>query len=542
MHELSFDLKNPRYTFNDLTFSVQLVTFENVYTLDAATCIEQRTASAFTLKATGFAYAGGQEREPGTLVLQAQRHSDHTAFAISATSLRTIRLVKLLIHDVPNAVVTNLRETPVKAVPREGLILSYPEGWRNLYTPLVICREEDGGHYYFRSLDTEVRGKKFVFVRHGDTLDVELIFEERATRFGTAIRVPIWEVGKTADPHVLLERHQEYIRDAYNLRSWDERPDVPAWARKITLIASIHCQHFTGHIFNDYASVLNKIHWLAEYMDPEQILVYLPGWEGRYYWQYGDYRPDPRMGGAEGFAQLVRAARAIGVRVMPMFGMNVANRGLANFEQWGRPAIATSPTGMTGGSTVDWDGSRHYDHGWGAFLNIGAPVWQNHLVDQISQLLDRYQFDGVFLDISAAWLNDPQFDMYEGARHAVERIREGRPELLVAGEGWYDAMSAVLPLHQSGHTEGVMHRHDDTFPNFFDTYNRGFGHLCLGDPGRNSTGVHELGNNPCWREPFRKGSIPTVTLVDDTIQTAPDKVLEIIEDAKCYAAEFWEKA
>lgn len=189
---------------------------------------------------------------------------------------------------------------------------------------------------------------------------------------------------------------------------------------------------------------------------------------------------------------------------------------------------------------MDWDGSRHYDQGWGAFLSPGALSWQNQLIGQIRQLIDAHKFDGVFLDIWAGWLNDPQHEVFEGARRMVERIREGRPELLVAGEGWFDAMGAVLPLHQSGHTEGSMHRHDDTFPSFFDTYNRGFGHLCLGDPGRGSTGVHELGTNPIWREPFHRGSIPTVTLVDDSIASAPEKVLEIIEDAKRYHAELRE--
>lgn len=64
------------------------------------------------------------------------------------------------------------------------LKLRYPEGWRTLYTPLVICRDDLGHDRYFRSLDIEGREKKFIFVRRKDALDVELLFEEHATRMG----------------------------------------------------------------------------------------------------------------------------------------------------------------------------------------------------------------------------------------------------------------------------------------------------------------------------------------------------------------------
>jgi hypothetical protein len=299
----------------------------------------------------------------------------------------------------------------------------------------------------------------------------------------------------------------------------------------------VHCQHWTGYVFNTYDRVLETVRWLGDRIEPTRLLVYLPGWEGRYYWQYGDYRPDERLGGDAGFARLVRGASDLGARVMPMFGINHANRGLANFERWGAPALSSTAGGIAGGPTVDWDSSRHYDHGWGASLNPGAPTWQNRLVGQITSLADRYGFDGVFLDISAVWLNDPNHDVYAGVLRLVERIRAGRPNLLVAGEGWYDAVAAATPLMQSGHTDGVMHWHDRPYPALFDRYGRSFGHLCLGDPGRGSTGVHELGHNPITRVPVRKGLIPTVTIVEDTIAMAPDRVLEIVEDAKRYAAE-----
>lgn len=188
--------------------------------------------------------------------------------------------------------------------------------------------------------------------------------------------------------------------------------------------------------------------------------------------------------------------------------------------------------------SVDWDGSRHHDHGHGGLLNPGSPTWQNHLVTQVTSLIDRFGFDSVFLDISAVWTNDPRFQIYDGVAQLIRRIRENHPEVLVAVEGWYDAVGAATPLMQSGHSDGIMHWHDQPHPALFDTFNRGFGHLCLGDPGRGSTGVHELGYNPERRVPLRKGLLPTLTIVDDTLERAPEQVEQIIEDARMYATTF----
>jgi hypothetical protein len=219
--------------------------------------------------------------------------------------------------------------------------------------------------------------------------------------------------------------------------------------------------------------------------------------------------------------------------VMPMFGINVVNQGAPNYARWGAPA-GHPPAG----GKVDWDGSRLYHSGWSSVLNPGAPTWQNRLVAQIVGLIDRYGFDGVFLDISAGWWNDPNHDVYEGTVQLIRRIREEHPEILIAGEGWYDAMGAVTPLVQSGHMDGPMVWHDQPYPSLFEPYARCFAHLCLGDPGRGSTGVHELGHNSATRSPLRRGVIPTVAIVEDTLAKAPDDVLAIIDDAKRYVERF----
>lgn len=539
MQNLSYDTKDPVFSFNEFRYSIQLFTFENVYGLDVQNCHETCDEDSYTLTCDALCWAGGQESAAGSVTLYLKKSACKIQISIEAQSKKTIRSVKLLLKDLPLGTIVSLREKDELEVPAQGLILSYPEGWRKLYTPLVILKTGENQYHYLRSLDTQVRAKKFVFLRHSETLDVELIFEDLAMNMGQKVSVPLWEIGTCTDPVEIVSEQMAHVEQAYKLVPWEERSDVPQWTKEIALVAAIHCQHWSGYIFNDYARVLESIRWLAKRIDPRHVLLYLPGWEGRYYWQYGDYRPDPRMGGEAGFRELMQGARDLGMHVMPMFGMNVVNASTENYERWGATATFTSAGGYPSSGSVDWDGSRHYDHGWCRLVNPGAPTWQKRLVEQVINLIDAYEFKGVFLDISAAWWNDPNHPVYEGTKILIDKIREHHPEVLIAGEGWYDGIGALTPLMQSGHTDGVLHWHDQPYPEFFARYNRMFAHLCLGDPGRGSTGVHELGYNSIKRAPVRKGSIPTITVVEDTLKEAPDQVMAIITDAKEYIKKYF---
>ena len=535
MQDLSYNPQDPVFEYHGFRFAIQLFTFENVYGLDPQLCDEHHDTHSYTLTCKGLRWAGGQEKAPGQIVLHIEETNGRFQIAVEAQCEKTLRSLKVIIKDLPIGQIINLREKDELAISDQGLVLSYPEGWRNLYTPLVILKTgQEDTYFYIRSLDNQVRAKKFVFLPHSERMDVELLFEDLVPNMGQTITIPLWETGTCTSPEQIIQEQMNHVEQAYDLVPWEERSDVPEWAKEISLVAAIHCQHWSGYVFNNYAHVLETIRWLAQQIDPRQVLVYLPGWEGRYYWQYGEYRPDPRMGGEAGFQVLLEGARELGMPIMPMFGINIVNAATENFERWGTPAIFKSAGGYPSSGSVDWDGSRHYDHGWATLLNPGAPTWQNRLVDQISSLIDKYKFEGVFLDISAAWWNDPNHPVYEGTKKLIARLREQHPDILVAGEGWYDAMGATTPLMQSGHTDGVLHWHDQPYEDFFARYNRMFAHLCLGDPGRGSTGVHELGFNPIKEAPVRKGSIPTITFVEDTLKQASEQVRKIIADAREY--------
>lgn len=538
MQDLSFSFKNQPVDLGCCKAEVMIYSFTNAYSLDPA-CTELTVEnSQIRLAAKGLLTHGGQTKAPGsatlTIMRQENRFRIDTQVFIQDAS-EEVRSVKVKLSGLESGSIVNLIDNRPMPVGSAGVILSYPEGWRSLGTPLVILTQPSGRYLFFRSLDTEVRKKTFAFSEERSGLRAELIFEENALRMGSRLTVPAWEFGFTDRPDNIYREHQRHVAAAYGLKKWEDRTDVPDWARSVSLIASIHVQHWTGYIFNDYAGILENIKRLAEKTDPKRLLVYLPGWEGRYYWKYGNYGPDERMGGADGLHHMVDSAHKLGVHLMPMYGINIAGVHHPGFMEWGDVSEARSASGNIRRGSVDWDGSRHYDHGSGRTLNPGAPKWRNRLVRQIVALSKEYGFDAAFLDIAAYWENDPNHDVYQGVCDMVSGLHANLDNFLVAGEGWYDALPAAIPLLQSGHTDGYLHWHDDADPEFFNTYARQFAHLCLGDPSRFSTGVHEQGTNPRWQAPLRKGIIPTLTIVDGTLNKAEEKVDRIIADSEEYA-------
>jgi hypothetical protein len=255
------------------------------------------------------------------------------------------------------------------------------------------------------------------------------------------------------------------------------------------------------------------------------VLVFLSAWDGRYYWDYPDYRASDRMGGEAGLLRLVKEGQRLGFKMMPMFGANAANRRRAG---WAR--IADAATSKIDGDRmelnwVDWDNDRHQD-GWLSYMNLGVASWRRHLTDRIAACIQRYGVDAYFLDIAGGWTNNPTADMHEGMRRMVAELRSRYPTVLAVGEMHYDALLAVLPLYHAG-GGGLAGRWVREHARFFQ-------HLSHPAPGRGSSGVHESGFgafDPATLS-LAESAIPTLNVVDDTFTTQRDAMRAIIRKAR----------
>jgi hypothetical protein len=522
MQFASFDLADPVFDCFGRRVSFQLVTLENLYGLDPSRTQVSTSGDEWRLAAEGLAWAGQQQRAPGAFEATVRRvGQERLRLRMRARAPAEIRCVKWLLRDLEPELAVRRSDGSEAPVSRFGELLEYPT---RLPAPLV-CFRAGAEQLALRAEDPRVRAKRFAaWVERVGPLAgrgvVEWIHEEDATRFAPQLEAPeLWLAWNDAADAALAEQ-LAFAERAHGLLPFEQRPDVPDWARKLRLVATLHGMHFTGRVFLPYREMLEVLRFLALRVPGEAILAYLPGWEGRYYWQYGDYRPEPRLGGTAEFARLCDGARALGVHVMPMFGANCANLRL--------PALAATPgdwhlASATGnrfhGNQPDWDLARAHDTGWQAWLNPGQPGWRARLAEQIEQVLDAFGLEAVFLDTVHAWTNDPHAPVFEGVRALVERLRAHTPGLLLAGEADYDALLGLFPLFQRPWWERP--------PAWTARYVRRFAHLCEGEP-RGLTGVHEFG---VWKPPdapAETGVLPTLAFQDGTLESERDAIEQVL--------------
>lgn len=546
LHNWCFKDKNPTFKFKDLEFSIQVFTDTNRYDLDASKCLVNKDNDIFSLDCSGFQWAGGQENASGTCNVTIKLKDSKYLVDIKATKDEVIKKVKITLYNQPLGKVIARRRYD-NEISKDGCLYRYPNGWDDLFTPLICINDNESIHYY-RSLDTVVRPKHFLITKNNDNLysTLEMIYEEDTRNHFKELVVPTWEIATAKSIDEVFELQRIHVEKAYGLKKWEERNDVPEWARNISLVISMHGMHWSGYIFNTYKQMIDKLKWFANYIDPHNVLVYIPGFDGRYYYKYSDYTPDVRMGGKKGLKELIAYAHSVGYHIMPMFMINSANPNTPGFDIWGASSYYYTPNGYPRGvGSCDWDTSRGYDLGCGVGLNPGAPLWQDIFVNEVIKQTTEFDFDAIFLDLAAIYVNDPRYSTHEGAIKIINRIHEKFPQLLISTEGWYDGLSIVFPFSQCGAQEslgGQMIYHDTPYAKFFDEYNRCFGHLCLGDLANGKNGVFEWGhNNAECILPLRKGIIPTITIVDDTIELASEKIKNALKLANEYKKNFLNK-
>lgn len=531
LQKFSFDFPEPSVVFNKLLISFRLYTFENTYGLDREQMTVTPEGDGLLVECSGFTYAGGQLKAPGKLRSHIRPNGDYAEWNVVAEMEQPIKSVTTIVRGLPRGKIA-----PGSAGffdPKENeILLGYPWGNGGLSTdtPLAIIEAGQKDYYYLSSLNEEVRANRMYFEpAENNHYRIELIYENPGWRHSNRLEGARWRVGHAAAAEAAYRLHFEHVQRAFNIPDWNTRPDVPSWFRQIELFVSIHGMDWTGYVFNDFAKALRTLQWVATKIDPHKVMVFLPAWNGRYYWEYSIYKVDERMGGDAGFRKLIDEGHKLGFRFLPMYGLQAANTHLDVYPQFADASTRAIDDNSFYLAWVDWDNDRHKE-GWGRFMNIAVESWQNWMYDNISYLIETFGVDGYFLDIAGAWVNNTQGDMLEGLRTMVTRLRAKYPNVIATGEFTYDALMSVIPLYQIFPSWG--------YPPVFQRYCRAFSHLSHPAPGRGSTGVHEAGFlhfNPKTLG-LDKYNIPTITVVDDTFDRHRDIMAEIIERAKQRAA------
>ena len=527
--KFSFDFPEPSVAFGGLRFGFLVFTDENTYGLDASRTTAADTGDTLRITCTGFVWAGGQEKAPGSLVATFRRNGSTIEWDAVVEMQRPVKTVTTVIRDVPRGNISLAGGAPFETRDDETLggytfgagDLHGPGAANGMTTALAVVQAGEQDFWYLSSLDERVRPKRFHFQPGERAYRVEAVYEHDAWRNDRRVVVPTWRVGRATSLDGAVAPHMAHVERAYALPPWDTRTDVQPWLRNIAMVTTLHGMHYTGFMFNDYARMLEILRWIATQIPAGRVLAFISAWDGRYYWDYPNYVAPARMGGEAGFRRLISEGQKLGFRMMPMFGANSANRKQAS---WSR--IQSGSTYKIDGDRydlnwVDWNNDRHQD-GWLTYMNLGADSWRNHVTGRIADAIERYGVDAYFLDIIGGHVNSTTGDMHEGTRRLVMDLREKYPKVACVGEMPYDALHGFIPMYHAG--GGSRWR----------KYSRFFQHLSAPAPGRGSSGVHEAGFQRFNPETLSlsPNAVPTLQVVDDTFTGHRDVMAAIIARAK----------
>ena len=528
--KFSFDFPEPSVAFEGLQISFRIYTFENTYALDRERMTVEDSADGIEIRASQFVWAGGQEKAPGQLRARVSKKGPFIEWSATAEMLQPIKSVAAIVRGVPRGKISAGGGSFFDPGDSE-ILLGYPFGGGSLFTargmnsPIAVIQSGEEDFFFLSCLNHQVRANRFYFQPGEKDYRVELVYECAGWQKSQRLVTPLWRAGRVPTADGAFRPHFEHVEKAFHIPDWEKRDDVPGWFREVALVLAPHGMHWTGYIFNDFAKISRILEWVATQIEPRRVMVFLPAWDGRYYWNYPLYQPDPRLGGEEGFSSLIRKGHGLGFHFMPMFGTNSANARLPVFPKFADAAMSQIDGDAFNLNWVDWDNDRH-NEGWSPYLNIGVESWRQWLSDRIADIIERFEADAYFLDIAGGWENNTKADTHEGTCRLVASLREKFPHVMACGEMSYDALLSCIPVYQ------VFS--EQSYPVAFSKYCRAFQHLSHPAPGRGSSGVHESGFGQFNRDTLSlsEHQIPTITIVDDTFDRYRDVMAAIIAKAK----------
>jgi hypothetical protein len=521
--KFSFSWPEPSLEFGGLLFAFELISYENIYAIDPAQVSVTGSGDTRKLLARGFTWAGGQEKIGGYLEANLKRMpNDALEWSLSVKFGKPVKALKTIVRNLPRGRLSKAADHWHDLGDSEK-VFEYPDLMNGMATPLMALEAKDGRVWAISALQSEVRPARFFFWPGAEGYKVELISEMAAWDRRGDVRTPTWRIGSAADFDTAVQPHFAHLDQAYRLPAFQSRPDAPHWMKHTGLVLSLHGQHWSGHIFNDYARQLEILRWASTKMDPRNVMVFLAGWDARYYWDYPRFDVDPRMGGEAAFKRIISEGQKLGYRFLLMFGSNVANPAAPGFAKIANAQVRNVYGEFVPGNYVDWDGDRKGDSSM-VLMNLAVASWRDHLRGRIAAMIDKYRVDAYFLDICGFWENNPDGDMFVGTQKLVKSLATRYPGIPAVAEMQYDAQMGIIPMSHAPRYP--------LYPQGNYDHVASFSHLSHPAPGRGSTGVHEAGFRQYRPVTLTQREIPTISFVDDTFDKWRDLVEADIEVAR----------
>jgi len=529
---IGYDFKDPYVEFEGLKFAVRLSTDNNIYCPSPSHLeVSRSNDRELVLSSNMLSAAGGQLMSEGNirLIINDLGNSRFTLRASGGHPAEKCKTILILIKGIN--VKSMVSEYPVakgvKEYSNNNIRVSYPS--RAATMPLVFFPSADK-EWFVLSKDKEIRRKGFACsYDHLNKEPVILIsHDEDSRKINERIESPEWILGSGESRLNLVKERCDDLEKYFNIKQYKDNP-ISSSIDKIKLVVFFHGIHFTGHMFNTFKQMEAQLNWICQSIDGENVIAFLPAWDGRYYNTYPEHEPEPRMGGADGLRNFVDTAHDLGVKVVLMLGgPNLATFKFLKEHNMMDAALLKENGFPQVQDWLDWNIDLSIET-MGMIMNFGHPDYNQYMIDKTVDLFDSYNVDGVFLDGTLRWENSPDYSAYEGLLRYTGELRKRYPDKWLMGEDGYDVVYGLFDMfHTSGGPLGLE--------NFLLRYTRQFYYLSY--PAENgSSGVHEIGwsvKSPTITSADPNYTIPSLSLIHGDIDKYGDTIIEKINRYKTW--------
>ena len=317
---IGYDFKDSYVSFANLKFAVRLSTDNNIYCPNPEELIvEKLSENEIILRSNSLSAAGGQLISKGFIELKLIRGANQR-ISILATASHNSELAKSILVLVKGIDVKYMvsEQPQAKGVQefkdKKGIRVAYPS--RSATMPLVFLTTPNE-EWYVLSKDKKIRRKGFACSY--DHLTNEPVFfvshDSDMRQRSTEIHSPMWVLGKNRNREEIVRERCIDLEKHFEVIPYKRKNNFHTnWIDNLKVVTFLHGMHWTGHVFNTYDQMGEELEWITETIVGDQVLAFLPAWDGRYYVNYPEHQPDIRMGGEEGLKQLIKKAHQLGVK------------------------------------------------------------------------------------------------------------------------------------------------------------------------------------------------------------------------------------
>lgn len=526
MNTIGYDFRDTWVELGGFQFAVRLATKGNLYAPDQNRLTIERQAEGVTLRADGLQWAGGQRTCEGSMELVLSIEGGVvTARGRASHATEICRSMVLLVRGMAILSLVgesdNMPEHPLSER-RDADTLQWPG--REATMPLVMIKCENEECF---ALSRDKRVRKKAFGAHYDHLLGEpvlvLAHSEDARSRRNEMELPAWELGRGLSRRAVVARRFSDLEANFGMKPFDRHPERQ-WVKDLQLVVNLHGVHWTGYVFLTYDQQAEVLKEICRHIDGRRVLAFLPAWEGRYYVLSPECGPAEELGGEAGLRRLIDVAHGLGVRIIPMLdGPNLATEKYLQKNGMMDARLRNADGDPLPQNWCDWDSDLNPEKG-GWLVNYGHPGYCDAMVVISSGLIERYDFDGIFLDGAIRWENSPDYSPYEGMKRWGDEMRRRHPQALLMAEDGYDLLWDIFGLFATSMQplgiEQAMLR-----------YTRQSWYLAYPAPG-GSGGIHEQ----AWFSRTANGQmteyiIPTFAAVDDTLSDHRAELEEAVKRA-----------